>query len=91
MATDLSLPIPDELVEALARRVAELVADGLSSGQRSPTSPWLDVAGDASYAIMTEQAIRDADKRGQLKSYRTNTGRVRFRVEDLDAFLRGSG
>jgi hypothetical protein len=89
MNAELALPLPDEFVEALALRIAELVVENLSKSQSSATSPWLDVRGVAAYASMTEQAVRDADKNGHLRSYRTNSGRVRFRIEDVDAFLSG--
>jgi hypothetical protein len=82
-----NLQIPDELLlvsEDAMRRIVR------SEIERAGTrTPWLDVAGAAEYASMTEEAIRSASKRSQLRSYRSSTGRVRYRVEDLDAFLRG--
>jgi hypothetical protein len=49
----------------------------------------MDVGAAAQYAAMTPDAIRSATKRGQLRVHRGATGRLRYRTEDLDAFLRG--
>jgi hypothetical protein len=54
-------------------------------------TPWLDVSGVAGYAAMTEDAVRSATKRGQLRSHRSSTGRIRYRVQEVDDFLRGEG
>jgi hypothetical protein len=79
----------DELfLQAIADRVASVVLERLEV-QSQPSSPWLDAAGAADYACMTADAIRAAEKRGQLRSHRSSTGRVRYRREDVDAFLRG--
>jgi hypothetical protein len=85
--TSLPFSISDELVDALAARVADVVLERL--GAQPAPSPWLDVEGVAGYASMSIEGIRAATKRGQLKSHRSTTGRVRYRREDVDAFLRG--
>jgi hypothetical protein len=79
--------VPNELVNDLLnelRHIKELFA------AERRQAPWLDAAGVAAYAAMTEQAVRDAERHGHLKAHRSTTGRLRFRVEDVDAFLRGS-
>lgn len=84
-----ALPVPEELLAALEERVRRIVRQELERAETR--SPWLDAVGVAEYASMTEDAVRSATKRGQLRSYRSSTGRVRYRVEDVDAFLRGEG
>ena len=85
----LAFTIPEELLAALEERVRRIMREEIErAGTRTP---WLDVAGAAEYASMSEEAIRSASKRGQLRSFRSSTGRVRYRVEDVDAFLRGDG
>jgi hypothetical protein len=83
-----AVALPDELVEALEARLRSAIREELKKAS-GDGSPWLDVAGAAVYAVMSEDAIRSATKRGQLKSYRSETGRIRYRREDVDAFLRG--
>jgi excisionase family DNA binding protein len=88
MNSEISLSVSDEFLDDLAARVARQVADQLSDGRARSRSPWLDVRGAATYAAMTEQAVRAALKRGELKSYRSGR-RVRLPVEDVDTFLKG--
>ena len=47
MPDELTLTVPDELLEALARRVARLVSDRLAPP--APASPWLDVEAALEY------------------------------------------
>ena len=81
------LVVPEDLIETLARRVADLVSERLEPQPMGP--PWLDEDGAALYASMTRDAISGARKRGQLRSHRSTTGRIRYHRDDLDAFLRG--
>jgi CRISPR/Cas system endoribonuclease Cas6 (RAMP superfamily) len=83
----IALPIPEELLEELEERLRALVREELARAGK--VTPWLDVNGVVEYAVLSEDAVRSATKRGQLRSYRSTTGRVRYRVEDVDAFLRG--
>jgi hypothetical protein len=71
---------------ALASQVAEIVLERLPA-----PSPWMDAAGAAEYCAMTVDSIRSATKRELLTCHRSTTGRVRYRREDVDAFLRGEG
>jgi hypothetical protein len=90
--TALPISISDEFFEVLAARVADAVLERLEakSPSRAPL-PWLDAAGVAEYTSMTVEGIRAATKRGQLKCHRSTTSRVRYRREDVDAFMRGEG
>jgi hypothetical protein len=90
--TALPVSISDEFIDVLAARVADVVLERLELKSRnSAPSPWLDAAGVAEYTSMSIEGIRAATKRGQLKSHRSTTARVRYRREDVDAFLRGEG
>jgi hypothetical protein len=87
----ISLPfsISDQFVDVLATRVADVVLERLQ--HQPPNSPWLDAAGVAEYASMSIEGLRAATKRGQLRSHRSTTGRVRYQRDDVDAFVRGEG
>ena len=50
-------------------------------------TPWLNVAGAATYLATTEEAIRALVKRGRLPVHRTETGRLLFRPEELDRWV----
>jgi excisionase family DNA binding protein len=76
--SDLSVSFSEGFVEQLAARVAALL---------SVEHPWLTTEEAAAYCRMTPAAIRSAEKRKQLRGYRGETGRLRFRREDLDRFL----
>ena len=77
----------NDLLNLVAERVANSVAVRL--GTPEPVSPWLTVPEAAEYCKLTDDAIRGAEKRGQLRAHRSGTGRVRFLQADLDGFLRG--
>jgi excisionase family DNA binding protein len=81
----LTITLPDDLVPALAQRVAEM-AEAIVAKQAAD-SPWLDVAAAATYLCTSEQAIRAAVKRGQLPGKRP-CGRVLFNREELDRYVR---
>jgi hypothetical protein len=49
----------------------------------------MDVGGVADYTSMTPQAVRDAERHGHLRAHRTSSGRLRFHLDDVEAFLRG--
>lgn len=74
----------DELVEGVATRVAELIAE------REPTPPgWLNVSSAALYLDTSEDAVRAAVRRGQIPCRRTPQGRILFRAHELDAYVTG--
>jgi hypothetical protein len=83
------LDIPESFLAALEERVRAIVREQIQLAVSDVRSPWMDVGGAAEYAAMTPDAIRSATKRGQLRVHRGQTGRLRYRIEDLDAFLRG--
>ena len=83
-----SIPLPDDLFDVLRECVRAIVREELERALEV-RSAWLDVAGAAEYAAMSPEAIRSATKRGQLRVHRGETGRLRYRTEDLDDFLSG--
>ncbi len=83
----IALPIPDAVLKELEERLRALVREEIE--RVTTISAWLDVNDVAEYASMTQEAVRSATKRGQLKCHRSTTGRVRYRAADVDAFLRG--
>jgi excisionase family DNA binding protein len=52
---------------------------------------WFSVASAAKYADTTQLAVRDAERRGELRGYRSSEAkrRLRFHRDDLDAWLMG--
>lgn len=77
---NVSLTLSDDDVERIARAVVAL--------QPSPERQgWMNIGTAADYCDMSPEALRAAEKRGQVRAYRGETGRIRFRVVDLDAFL----
>jgi hypothetical protein len=82
-----SVIVPDELLDSLALRVADLIAERATPQEQS--SPWLNTKSAAAYLDWTEDALRAAVKRGQLVPHRTPAGRLLFRREELDAYALG--
>lgn len=76
-----SIDVPDELVEQIAQRTAELLRE------RPPAlSPFLDVAEAADYLRTSKQRVYDLSSSGRLRAHRDGR-RLLFRTEDLDAVL----
>lgn len=85
----LALAVPPELVDAIALRVVELLAQQEASAQ-PPASPWLDVDGAASYLRCgSKQRVYDLVHAGRLKPARDGR-RLLFRREDLDEYVSGA-
>jgi excisionase family DNA binding protein len=77
----------DSFTDDLARRIASVVLESLPASV--PSSPWLNVDRAAEYLDTTPAAIRGMVKRGQIRVHRSETGRLLFRREDLDAHAMG--
>jgi hypothetical protein len=77
----------EEIIQAVA---AQAVAQALIVGHEQPVgrSPWYTGDEAAEYCRMTRTAVTQARRRGQLRFDRSETGRIRFHVSDLEAFLR---
>ena len=81
--SDLALRLPDDFVEEVAHRVAEILAE------REPPeapSPWLDAAGAAEYLSWPRQRIYKLSTADRIP-HRKHEGRLLFRRDELDAWL----
>ena len=79
-------------LEDSLRRAAELGAELAARKvleEHTQLTPWLDVERAADYLATTPAAIRSMTKRGQVRFFRSRTGRILFRPEHLDEWARG--
>jgi excisionase family DNA binding protein len=75
----LSVTLPPEQLDALARRVVELIDEGRDDG-------FLDVAGAAQYLSTSPKAIYHAVERGRLPHHRAGR-RLLFDKAELRAWV----
>lgn len=82
----ITLPVPEELVEALARRVAALI----TSARDEAGSPWLTVDEAADYIRVTPHALRKLIQRDLIPSFQPNGSGTRhyFQRDELDEWIR---
>lgn len=81
-ATDFASSLEGLVESAATRVVAQVLA---RNEQYSARSPWYTADEAADYARMTRTAITQARRRGQLSFDRSETGRIRFHVDDVVA------
>jgi excisionase family DNA binding protein len=83
----LALPIPEELVEAIAVRAAEIVVERLQvESQAWPE--WMGIETAARYLDCSVERLRKLQGRRQLPFHQEAPGcRVFFRRSDLDAAM----
>lgn len=81
----IGLSVPDELLDALADRVAARV---LAVADRSAPagSPWLDVAGAADYLRCKPKRLYDLCSQRRVPVHREGS-RLLFRRDELDAWI----
>ncbi len=79
---NLELGVPDELVERIAHRAAELVAEH----QVANASPWLDTKGAAEYMACPVSRVHDLVQLRKLEPHRDGR-RLLFRPDELDVYL----
>jgi excisionase family DNA binding protein len=79
---NLALDLPDDLVEQIAQRAAELVAER----QATTASPWLDTRGAAEYIAAPVSRVHDLVGLRKLTPHRDGR-RLLFKRTDLDAYL----
>jgi excisionase family DNA binding protein len=84
---ELAFPIPDELVDAIAERAAELVADRIPAD--AGASPWMTVAEAADYLRCDRGRVYDLKSSGRLPASGHDGSRPRFHRAVLDAYLAG--
>jgi excisionase family DNA binding protein len=84
---ELSLPIPTDLVEAIAQRVAELTREQISEAC-APASPWLDLNAAAGYLGFSRDKLYKltAAKAIPLRKKRDGQGLL-FHRDELDHWL----
>ena len=82
--SSVSLPVPVELLDALAERVAGLVVAQLAAP--SPSAEWLDVAGAADHLCCKPRRLHDLVSQGRVPHYREG-GRLVFRRSELDEWI----
>jgi excisionase family DNA binding protein len=89
VATDergLELRIPQELIEALADRVAEIVIERLDRGGGPAATRWMRSSDAAAYLGWSKGALYDRVSRKALPHYKVD-GILLFKREELDAWL----
>ena len=79
----IELLLAEEDIDQLASRIATLIEPTAQVSER-----WLDVHGAAAHLGLTENGIRGLVKRHQLPVHRTENGRLRFSVAELDHWVR---
>jgi excisionase family DNA binding protein len=79
------LSVPDELLEAVAGRVAELLAPLLMA---PAASPWLDVSEAAEYLRCRPKRVYDLVSQRRIPAHRDG-GRLLFRRDELDDYVLG--
>jgi excisionase family DNA binding protein len=82
---NLAFELPDELVERIAQRAADLLAER----QGTNLSPWLDTKAAAAYMSCPVSRIHDLVQLRKLEPRRDGR-RLLFRRADLDAYLENS-
>jgi excisionase family DNA binding protein len=82
----LALVVPAELVEAIARRVAELL--GRDQPRQESVSPWLDVDGACAYLGFSRNTLYKLSAAGAIPCRKKAAGQgLRFHREELDAWM----
>lgn len=79
------LAFPPELLEAIARRAVEILAEKTPNG----STPYLTVDEAAAYLKCSKQAVYDRVHEGRLKPRRDGRRLLFHREQDLDAYLAG--
>jgi excisionase family DNA binding protein len=87
MTSPLSLAIPPDLLDEIARRVANILEDR-DTGTGHGTSPFLTTAEAAAYLRCGRQRVFDLTSQGRLRVHKDGS-RSLYRREDLDAYLAG--
>ena len=79
------LGLPSEAVDAIARRVAQLLAE-----QNATRSPWMTAEQAAEYIAAPVSRVRKLTMTGELPHHRDGR-RVLYHRDDLDAYVRAGG
>lgn len=87
-ALQLALALPAEVVERIAERAAEILAERQGTSTES-VAPWLSTAGAAEYMACSPARIHDLVQARALRPRRDGR-RLVFKRSELDAYLEGS-
>jgi excisionase family DNA binding protein len=83
----LELPVPEQLIDAIADRVAEIILERLTDGPRSAGSGrWMRSNEAASYLGWSRSALYDRVSRKAMPHYKVD-GILLFKRDELDAWL----
>ena len=86
MSEPLALVVSAELVDAIARRVAELLRS--EQPEREPSSPWLDVDGACAYLGLGRNTLYKLSAAGAIPCRKKAGGQgLRFHREELDTWM----
>jgi excisionase family DNA binding protein len=86
MNEPLALPVPAELIDAVARRVVELLRR--DQPQPEPRSPWLDVAGACAYLGFSRNTLYRLTAARAIPCRKKANGQgLRFHRDELDAWM----
>ena len=83
---DLTFSISPNLVEDLAGRVAERLADRFAADPAAATSPWLNVQSAADYLDWPRERLYKLTASSEIPHYK-HDGRILFRRDELDSWL----
>lgn len=84
----LTIDVPHEVVETIARRVLELVREE----QQEPSDGWLDAAGAARYLGMPKTALHKLTAARVIPFEQEGAGcKLYFKRSDLDTWRRHGG
>jgi excisionase family DNA binding protein len=86
-SAELSLPIPPDLVEAIAQRVAELTREPIREAC-APGSPWLDFNAAASYLGFSHDTLYKLTAARAIPCRKKAGGQgLRFQRQELDSWM----
>jgi excisionase family DNA binding protein len=87
MSDPLAVAIPAELVEAIARRVVELLGVA-EEREQEYASPWLDVEGACAYLGLSKNALYRYTASGSIPCRKKLGGQgLRFHRGELDGWM----
>ncbi len=81
------IEVPDTLLDALADRLAAMVADRLTVLPGSPTSPWMTFEDVAAYTKIPRGTLRKLSADGTFKAH--GGKRKLYHRDEVDAALLG--
>ena len=84
------LELDDRVLDMIAERVADKLAARLALPGAPAATPWMSAQAAADYIGCSLSRVRKLTMLGDLPTHRDG-GRVLYRREDLDAYIRSGG